>query len=80
MVKANHALSNSAQDARKKRTAKRFCVTSVTDLLLVCFVVTFTQVNVLRKVKFDENVFSNKIIVTLVTQGLPSSFLSRPVA
>ena len=23
---------------------------------------------------------SNKIIVTLVTQGLPSSFLSRPVA
>ena len=25
-------------------------------------------------------VFSNKIIVTLVTQGLLSSFLSRPVA
>ena len=25
-------------------------------------------------------VVSNKIIVTLVTQGLPSSFLSRPVA
>ena len=24
-------------------------------------------------------VFSTKIIVTLVTQGLPSSFLSRPV-
>ena len=24
--------------------------------------------------------FSNKIVVTVVTQGLPSSFLSRPVA
>ena len=25
-------------------------------------------------------VISNKIVVTVVTQGLPSSFLSRPVA
>ena len=27
-----------------------------------------------------QNIFSNKIIVTLVTQGFPSSFLSHPVA
>ena len=27
--------------------------------------------------KFDEKFFSSKIFVTLVTQGLPSSFLSR---
>ena len=30
--------------------------------------------------KVWRKVISNKIIVTLVTQGLPSSFLSRPVA
>ena len=28
----------------------------------------------------QQDAVSNKIIVTLVTQGLPSSFLSRPVA
>ena len=33
-------------DGRKKRTAKRLCVTNVTGLLFMCFVVTFTQVNV----------------------------------
>ena len=33
----------------------------------------FTEGEVWRKA------FSNKIIVKLVTQGLPSSFLSRPV-
>ena len=37
-----------------------------------------------NKICFKESevwrkVISNKIIVTLVTQGLPSSFLSRPV-
>ena len=30
------------QDARKKRMAKRLCVTNVTGLLLMCFVVIFT--------------------------------------
>ena len=44
---AVHALflSNSEftqQDGRKKRTAKRLCVTNVTGLLLACFVVIFT--------------------------------------
>ena len=36
--------------------------------------ICFKESEVWRKV------ISNKIIVTLVTQGLPSSFLSRPVA
>ena len=36
--------------------------------------ICLTEGEVLRKV------ISNKIIVTLVTQGLPSSFLCRPVA
>ena len=30
------------QDGRKKRTARRLCVTNVTGLLLMCFVVIFT--------------------------------------
>ena len=54
-----------------KRMTNRLSGTNVTRLLLACFV---EECEVLRKV------FSNKIIVTLVTQGLPSSFLSRPVA
>ena len=69
-------------DGRKKRTAKRLCVTNVTGLLIACFVVidinvfwSFTKRSVKRKLKF-----SSKIIVTLVTQGLPFSSLSRPVA
>ena len=32
------------------------------------------------KVKFGGRFFSNKITVTFLTQGLPSSFLSRPIA
>ena len=34
------------QDGKKKRTAKRLCVTNVTVLLLACFVVIFTYINV----------------------------------
>ena len=34
----------------------------------------------LKESKVWRKVDSNKIIVALVTQGLPSSFLSRPVA
>ena len=33
----------------------------------------------LKESEVWRKVISNKIIVTLVTQGLPSSFLSRPV-
>ena len=77
------------QDGRKKRTVKRLCVTKVAWLLLACCVVIFTWHNCFlvfyEKICWKESevwrkVFSNKIIVTLVTQGLPSSFLFRPVA
>ena len=34
------------QDGRKKRMAKRLCVTNVTGLLLACFVVIFTNIDV----------------------------------
>ena len=41
-----HSSSNigefTQQDVRKKRTAKRLCVTNVTGLLLACFVLIFT--------------------------------------
>ena len=77
------------QDGRKKRTVKRLCVTKVAWLILACCVVIFTWHNCFlvfyEKICWKESevwrkVFSNKIIVTLVTQGLPSSFLSHPVA
>ena len=40
------------------------------------------ETSVVRRLEGDvrRKSFSNKIIVTLVTQGLPSCFLSRPVA
>ena len=77
------------QDGRKKRTAKQLCVTNVTRLLPVGFVVIFTSHQgflvhykkiCLKESEVWRKVVSNKIIVTLVTQGLPSSFLYRPVA
>ena len=50
------------------------------DLHLIFMFSGFLQKrSVSRKVKFGEKVISNKIIVTLVKQGLPSSFISRPV-
>ena len=66
--------------------AKRLCVTNVTGLLLACFIVIFIKSSGLYKnicskeSEAWQQVVSNKIIVTLVTQGLPSSFLSRSVA
>ena len=77
------------QDDRMKRTAKLLCLTDVTGLLLACFIVIFTShqrfLVLCKKICFKEsevwrNVVSNKIIVTLVAQSLPRSFLSRPVA
>ena len=76
------------QDGRKKRTAKHLYVANMTGLLLTCFVIIFTWGNVfwsftkktcLKEGEDGRKRFSNKI-VTLVTQGLPSSFLSCPVA
>ena len=74
------------QDDRKKRIwKKRLCVTNVTGLLLSSEdqVLIFTNVFWSFTKNFclkASEVTSNKIIIMLVTQDLPSSFLSRPVA
>ena len=73
-------------DGRKKRTSKRSCVTNVTALLLSDYLRGFSwsSLNIFLKICLIESevwqrVISNKVIVTLFTQGLPSSFLSRPI-
>ena len=63
---------------RKKRAAKRLNVTNVTGLLLACFV--RNSLICLKECEVWRKVFWNKIIVALVTQGLPPSFLSGPFA
>ena len=70
---------------------KLLCVTNVTGPAITCVLCRDLQLTVMfsglynkirLKERFGEKVrkgISNKIIVTLVTQGLLSSFLSRPV-
>ena len=83
MDSAIQLLNNRGLDGREKRTAKRLCVTNVTGLLPACFVVIFTYINVFwsftkkKEGKIWQKVFSNKIIVTLVTKGC--RLLSSPV-
>ena len=70
--------------------ATRVCETIVTGLSLACFVVIFILHFLMFSGRLQKDLFkrrwslaegfSKKIIVTLVTQRLPSSFLSRPVA
>ena len=52
------------------------------DRPTMCFVVisTFTKRPVYKKGEVRRKNVSNKIIVTLVTQVLPSAFLSHPIA
>ena len=57
----------------RTRTANYMRVTDVTSLV-------FYKKICLKEIEVWRKVISNKIIVTLVTQGLPSSFLPRPVA
>ena len=47
---------------------------------LKCFLVFYKKTCLLKEGEGRRKHFSNKIIVTLVTQSLPSSFLYRPVA
>ena len=54
-------------DGRKKRRAKRLCVTNVTRLLLSGLL----QKDLFKVCEVWGKVVSNKIIVSLVTQGLP---------
>ena len=50
------------------------------DLALSFFILLFYKKICLKECEVWQKVFSNKIVVMLVIQGLPSSFLSRPVA
>ena len=50
------------------------------DLHLALLFSCFYKKICLKESEVWRKVISNKIIVTLVTQGLPSSSLSRPVA
>ena len=66
--------------------AKRLCETNVTGLFLACYphlTLMFCglyQKKYLKESEVWHKVISNKIIVTLVIQGLLSSFHSSPVA
>ena len=75
------------EDGRKKRATKRSCVTNVTGLLLSDYLRGFSwsSLNIFLRICLIESedwqrVISNKVIVTLYTQRLPSCFLSRPLA
>ena len=63
-------------DKRDKAISYVFC----RDLHLTSMFSVFLQKDLFKGKWILAKSFSNKIIVTLVTQGLPSSFLSLPVA
>ena len=67
----------------RNRRANRLCVTNVTGLLPACLLWCSSNITVdlLQKdLLVWRKLFSNRIVVTLVTQGLPSFSLSRPFA
>ena len=64
------------RDKRDRAVTCVFC----RDLHSILFFLVFYKYTCLKEGEVWRNVYSNKIIVTLVTEGLPmSSFLSRPV-
>ena len=75
-LSAQSSLSVS-QESRKRRTTKRLC--DKRDRAITCMFWSFTKRSVKRKMTFEAK-FSKKIIVTLTTQRLLFSLLSRPVA
>ena len=74
-LSAQSSLSVS-QEGRKRGTTRRLC--DKRDRAITCMFWSFTERSVKRKMTFEAK-FSKKI-VTLTTQGLLSSFLSRPEA
>ena len=60
-------------DKRDRAITYVFC-----RVLNLKFVVFYKKIR-LKESEFLRKVISNKIIATIVTQGLPSSSLSRPV-
>ena len=64
------------RDKRDRAVTCVFC----RDLHSILFFLVFYKYTCLKEGEVWRNVYSNKIIVTLVTEGLPmSSFLSLPV-
>jgi len=63
---------------RDKRDRAIMCV-FCHDLHLTLMFPGLDEMICLKESEVWQRVISNKIIVMLVTQGLPSSFLSRPV-
>ena len=55
-------------------------VLSGIDLALLFFILLFYKKICLKEFEVWQKVFGNKIVFTLVVQGLPSSFFSCPVA
>ena len=64
------------RDKRDRAVTWVFC----RDLYSTLFFLVFYKYNCLKEGEVWRKVYSNKTIVTLVREGLPSSFLSRPVA
>ena len=64
------------RDKRDRAITCVFC----RDLHLTIMFSGLYKMICLKESEVWRKVISNKISVTLVTQGLPSSFLSRPVA
>ena len=68
-----------ATGRQKEKDGKKLCVKNVTGQLLASFVVIFSYKKTFyRKMKFGGTFFSDIIIVTLVTKGLPSCFPRYP--
>ena len=64
------------RDKRDRAVTWVFC----RDLYSTLFFLVFYKYTCLKEGEVWRKVYSNKTIVTLVREGLPSSFLSRPVA
>ena len=68
------------QNAWVWQTWQTYYLCVCVDRDLKCFLVFYNKTCLLKEGEGRRKHFSNKIIVTLVTQSLPSSFLYRPVA
>ena len=63
-----------------EKEKETFCVVFTNSVKRAREISKFHVAVCLKESEVWRKVISNKIIVTLVTQGLPSSFLPRPVA
>ena len=79
----NHLSAQSLASLRNRkaeRGGRQNGVCDKRDRAVTCMFWSFTKRSVERKMAFEAKLKKKKIIVTLTTQGLLSSWLSRPVA